>query len=386
MQYDAPVTSTELLTSLQANPALSTTTIEAISSILGIETGSDTELTVAGFNGTTVTAPFGSTPSVVAGEIAGAAGEDVTVSIPSVLQNADVFVFSSDANLTVNFASATASSETQVSTQAAEVTPQAVDVETAERVLVTGNGNDTINITDGVSTYVASGDGNDTITLGAGNDIVDGGIGADVINTGAGNDTIVAGLGDTIDGGTGFDVVTVEDITDYRVFIEAVQDGTEGNNYHRAVVLQSQDGTSDIDLTNVQLIEGADGNNIAIAATDDEGTVLRLYNTLLDRSADASGAQYWTNEVTNTGTSLSSIAQGFINSEEFQSNGELTNQQFVETLYQNALGREADEGGLAFWTAQLDAGQTQGDVALGIVGSYEAEGNDPSVLIIHGQV
>jgi hypothetical protein len=385
MQYDAPVTSTELLTSLQANPALSATTIEAISSILGIETGSDTELTVAGFNGTTVTAPFGSTPSVVAGEIAGAVGEDVTVSIPSTLQNADVFVFSSDANLTVNFAS-TASSETEVSTQAAEVTPQAVDVETAERVLVTGNGDDTITINDGVSTYVASGDGADTITLGAGNDIVDGGVGADVIDTGAGNDTIVAGLGDTVDGGTGFDVVTVEDISDYRVFIEAVQDGSTGSDYHRAVVLQSQDGTSDIDLTNVQLIEGDDGNNIAIAATDDEGTVLRLYNTLLDRSADASGAQYWTNEVTNTGTSLSSIAQGFINSEEFQSNGELTNQQFVETLYQNALGREADEGGLAFWTAQLDAGQAQGDVALGIVGSYEAEGNDPSVLIIHGQV
>ncbi|MCC3861136.1 hypothetical protein [Pseudemcibacter aquimaris] len=58
---------------------------------------------------------------------------------------------------------------------------------------------------------VTGGDGQDTITMGAGNDTVDGGLGNDHIQTGAGHDRIIYGDGDTIDGGTGFDTLVIEE-------------------------------------------------------------------------------------------------------------------------------------------------------------------------------
>lgn len=47
MQYDAPVTSTEFLNSLQDNPSLSDTTLAAISSLLNLSGDTETQITVA---------------------------------------------------------------------------------------------------------------------------------------------------------------------------------------------------------------------------------------------------------------------------------------------------------------------------------------------------
>jgi Domain of unknown function (DUF4214) len=50
------------------------------------------------------------------------------------------------------------------------------------------------------------------------------------------------------------------------------------------------------------------------------------------------------------------------------------NDVYVSSLYQGLLGRDADPAGLAYWTAQLNAGQTRAAVALGIETSDEAIG------------
>jgi hypothetical protein len=50
------------------------------------------------------------------------------------------------------------------------------------------------------------------------------------------------------------------------------------------------------------------------------------------------------------------------------------NDVFVSSLYQGLLGRDADPNGLAYWTAQLNAGQTRATVALGIEQSDEFTG------------
>jgi len=76
--------------------------------------------------------------------------------------------------------------------------------------LRTGGGNDTIDVASDVKVnlIVDGGDGDDTITTGAGNDIVDGGAGNDTIKTGAGSDDVFGNSGvDTIDAGAGNDVV-----------------------------------------------------------------------------------------------------------------------------------------------------------------------------------
>jgi hypothetical protein len=58
---------------------------------------------------------------------------------------------------------------------------------------------------------VTGADGDDNITMGGGNDTVNGMDGQDVISTGAGDDRIIYGEGDTLDGGTGFDTLVIED-------------------------------------------------------------------------------------------------------------------------------------------------------------------------------
>ena len=54
---------------------------------------------------------------------------------------------------------------------------------------------------------------------------------------------------------------------------------------------------------------------------------------------------------------LNDMSQHFSDSTEFQSTyGNLSNEDFVKLVYQNVLGREADAGGLNYWTGLLDGG------------------------------
>jgi Ca2+-binding RTX toxin-like protein len=76
---------------------------------------------------------------------------------------------------------------------------------------VTGtSGNDTIDCTNAPSAkIITGGDGNDTITGSAFNDVIDAGNGNDTVTGGPGDDVIEGGNGnDTVTGGPGEDVVT----------------------------------------------------------------------------------------------------------------------------------------------------------------------------------
>jgi hypothetical protein len=109
------------------------------------------------------------------------------------------------------------------------------------------------------------------------------------------------------------------------------------------------------------------------SATDD--AIARLYYGLLDRSPDAQGLQGWENAAQNA-LSLQTIAQDFISSPESrQLRGSPTDLQFVDGLYQAALGRQPDAAGEAGWADALSHGAPRAAVALGIVESPEAQGH-----------
>ncbi len=85
----------------------------------------------------------------------------------------------------------------------------------------------------------------------------------------------------------------------------------------------------------------------------------RMYDAALDRLPDSGGLAVWTNAL-NGGTSVVSMANAFVASQEFQARfGSLTNQQFVEQLYVFALNRPGDSAGVGFWTSQLNNGQSR---------------------------
>ena len=102
-----------------------------------------------------------------------------------------------------------------------------------------------------------------------------------------------------------------------------------------------------------------------------EGEIYRLYVAFFVRFPEAGGMQYWTG-VRSGGASLESIGASFAASGEFQATyGSLSDEAFVELVYNNVLGRTADAGGLAHWVGQLAAGVDRGTVMVGLSESPE---------------
>ncbi|MBF0102524.1 MAG: DUF4214 domain-containing protein [Desulfobacterales bacterium] len=100
--------------------------------------------------------------------------------------------------------------------------------------------------------------------------------------------------------------------------------------------------------------------------------IARLYFACFQRIPDYGGLQYCINAYTS-GTSLSSVAQEFINSQEFINvYSSLNNEAFVTLLYQNVLGRDPDTEGYNYWLGQLNAETiTKGDTLIGFSESTE---------------
>ncbi|MNN29666.1 hypothetical protein D3C81_1432780 [compost metagenome] len=133
------------------------------------------------------------------------------------------------------------------------------------------------------------------------------------------------------------------------------------------------DGTSLTDIAN-QFLNSAEFGG---AAT--EASINDLYNTLLGRNADEAGSDAWQAVLANGG-SLADVAAAIAVSEEAQDRDQ-SNGDFVRDLYTSVLGREADEAGLDAWVSQLFNGTSRADVAKGIVGSVEASDKSNSDFI-----
>ncbi len=86
-------------------------------------------------------------------------------------------------------------------------------------------------------------------------------------------------------------------------------------------------------------------------------TVLRLYKAFFDRNPDVAGAKYWIRTY-REGNDVASIANAFEQSEEFRNRyGTPNNDEFLENLYLNVLGRPSDDAGFAYWLGLLNSRQ-----------------------------
>jgi len=88
-----------------------------------------------------------------------------------------------------------------------------------------------------------------------------------------------------------------------------------------------------------------------------------LYQDLLGRQADSLGESYWVGQL-NAAASRADVAGGFANA------GERLQQQIGDD-YLHALGRVPDPGGLDYWMAQFAQGATDEDLIAGLIGSAE---------------
>lgn len=95
--------------------------------------------------------------------------------------------------------------------------------------------------------------------------------------------------------------------------------------------------------------------------------VFSLYDVAFNRTPDAGGFIHWTNVLTTGAVTSRQVADIF-----FSLAPSATGEAFVNSLYQNALGRSADTEGLGFWTRGLSNGTaTASDIALKLIESNE---------------
>jgi Ca2+-binding RTX toxin-like protein len=247
-----------------------------------------------------------------------------------------------------------------------------------ENVIVDGFGRSKIvegNDLDNVIRFGSSGDGaemsvifdgrggNDTLSGSAGSDSISGGAGDDSISGGAGNDNIMGGAGnDTLAGGAGSDVIYGDAGVDraslegfYRGYgvLYATEAISPGVGIHSIRALGSNESDQ---FATVEYIAFKDG--VLVTDPNSAGAqIIRLYSTVLGRTPDRIGLDFYVDRMEDQGTTLTAVANEFSSSAEFQqATGGLSNAQFVAYVYEHALGRSPDSSGAAFYTGRLDSG------------------------------
>lgn len=209
------------------------------------------------------------------------------------------------------------------------------------------SGHDTISVTlpasvtSLTSAYIVNGgDGDDRISItGAGSMLS--------ANGGNGADTIVLGdHGHTVNGGAGMDTAIFSG-TRASYTIAASTSAAGGSTV-------TLNGSASDTLSGIERIQ-FDNAYVALDITGNAGQAYRLYQAAFHRTPDSAGLGYWIKQMDN-GMSLLEMARNFSNSAEFQAlyGANPTNNELVTNFYRNALHREAEPAGRAYWLDVLD--------------------------------
>jgi len=214
---------------------------------------------------------------------------------------------------------------------------------------------------------------NQTMTGGDRRDVMFGWGGDDTLTGNDGNDLLAAGKGtNTVTGGDGYDTLLTElfhseaSITGKYSNWEGAWNGP-GHSSFRGTLTGPGETTTFNGIETFEFVDGRlvhDGN-------DPVAQVMRLYQAALGRQPDAAGREDATTALV-AGHSLASLAANFLDSPEFLARfGRPDDTGFIHRAYQQALGREADADGLAFWQAKLAGGVSRAEMLAGFSESPE---------------
>ena len=143
--------------------------------------------------------------------------------------------------------------------------------------------------------------------------------------------------------------------------------------------MRSLDVPGDIDtLVNVEVLRFANAD-YTVKSGQPDIWIASLYDLVLGRQAELGGVQYWT-QAHDAGYSMGDIALSFLHSAEYQKGAQA--QQFdnlsasaqLDLFYQHFLGRTPDAPGHAYWMQRLQEGTSLADVAQSFVVSIEMQG------------
>tara|TARA_B100000902_G_scaffold398768_1_gene466781 strand:+ start:260 stop:1435 length:1176 start_codon:yes stop_codon:yes gene_type:complete len=104
------------------------------------------------------------------------------------------------------------------------------------------------------------------------------------------------------------------------------------------------------------------------------GKIFRLYNAALNRFPDRDGLEYWINNNTQGKDTYRTTATSFIHSQEFKMQYGInqSNEAFINSLYNNILGRLPDIEGFNYWSNQIEKGyETKSELLMGFSEAIE---------------
>ena len=89
--------------------------------------------------------------------------------------------------------------------------------------------------------------------------------------------------------------------------------------------------------------------------------VLRMYTKCLKRDGETLGVEYWSHCINTKETSPEDVAKNFFTSAEFV-NKNLSNEDYVETLYRTFMDRPSDSRGRLYWVSRLSVSASRNAV------------------------
>jgi hypothetical protein len=118
--------------------------------------------------------------------------------------------------------------------------------------------------------------------------------------------------------------------------------------------------------TNTEVVAGIEHSPEALTFVD---PLIRLYQGAFDRVADVPGLESNVNTMRDGHLSIYDMANAFVHSAEFtQTYGSLTDEQYVEQLYHNVLGRTGSQAEVNAW---LNTGADRAHILVGFTESSE---------------
>ncbi len=147
---------------------------------------------------------------------------------------------------------------------------------------------------------------------------------------------------------------------------------------NRAFVARTADvfGQSDVDVA-AELAQldaaGREAVTLEWALADGfVGTRLDvLYQNVFERPADDGGRTYWQGVIAD-GLTFNQVGTWFYSSEEYFNSAGRDDRRFIEAMYDDILGRPADDAGVTYWLEQRSAGAGRDDIAFAFYESIES--------------
>ena len=107
---------------------------------------------------------------------------------------------------------------------------------------------------------------------------------------------------------------------------------------------------------------------------DESAQMFRLYNAAFSRFPDSSGLAYWIKNYSSGIDDIRAVASSFLISDEFVKTygNDVSDEEYVELLYENVLNRDLDTDGYQYWVGNLNNGiETRYEVLIGFSESEE---------------